>query len=84
MCLEVFKILRIAKSLELIMASYQLLDELDKVLGLRFSYLSFSFINSFYISIHSSVQSSNECSLWMPACVSLEIDFPSCTFVECG
>ncbi|GMN43629.1 hypothetical protein TIFTF001_012830 [Ficus carica] len=30
MCLEVFKILRIAKSLELIMASYQLLDELDK------------------------------------------------------
>lgn len=30
MYLEVFKILRIAKSLELIMASYQLLDELDK------------------------------------------------------
>lgn len=32
MCEAIFKILTIGKSLELIMASYQLLNELDKVI----------------------------------------------------
>ena len=45
MCEAVFQILRVGKSLELIMASFQLLNELDKVLNWSL------YFNSIYIYI---------------------------------
>ena len=60
---EVFKILRTGKSLELIMASYQLLDELDKVpkhtlsllqfIGYAQSSNKFFFVDFFFLLLKS-------------------------------